>query len=108
MDPQTEQSARNKSTFNEWRSETPSKSVYSSNIRISQQTCQVKNNRTVITAWHHCTNDLKLKKRLNGLLARLETLLLPSTFDLKKDIDSEFETIFKHGGFLSFDEAFEI
>ena len=38
----------------------------------------------------------------------LETLLLPSTFDLKKDIDFEFETIFKHGGFLSFDEAFEL
>ena len=74
--------------------------MYSSNIRISQQTCQAKNNRTVITAWHHCTNDLKLKKRLNGLLAVLETLRLPSTFDLTKDVDFEFETIVKHGGFL--------
>ena len=34
VDPQTEQSARNKSTFNEWRSETRSKSVNNNNNRV--------------------------------------------------------------------------
>lgn len=97
------------SSWSSWRSKVRSNSQFSTMVRVSQQSCKLENNRKVLLGWRSSTKDGRLIGRLNGLLAVLETLLLPSTYALREFVNIEGEPFGKKfGGLLEFKIAFEI
>ena len=87
-------------------------SMHSKNIRVSNQSCKVKNNKVAILSCINSTRDHNLKQRFSGILTVLETLLLPSTYNMEQDIDvieaGFAESDHKCGGIIEFNEAFDL
>lgn len=95
--------------YSKWRTTIRNASSFSDCVRISQQTCKTANNKKVLLAWKKSSGDV-LQSRIDGLLAVLETLQLPSTHRLQTDIQETEEGFpnIKHGGLLGFQEGFEL
>ena len=101
-----------KPSFFECKSIMRKQSMYSKNIRVSNQSCKEKNNKVAILSCINSTKNHNLKQRLSGILTVLETLFLPSTYNIEQDIDVTeagfAESDHKCGGIIEFNEAFDL
>ena len=93
-----------------WRSKLRTNSQLSTRVRVSQHNCKLANNKRVLLGWKSSTKDSRLIRRIDGLLAVLETLQLPSTYALQQCLMETGDGTFgeRFGGLLEFNIAFEI